>query len=183
MDVLHLKAMFTLIACELDIFLQFSWQDWSATIIPGSIFSIGAMRSARLPLPSIISNYLLLISWLTSFVYFFNLSNQITGLNEDRVNKPNRPIPSGKVTLKGAKQQWAIVLSAFLGITMFKCMLLPETICWIFITAFLCLTSAGNHWFGKNCVAMTMGVQVLLSASWKAITLATPESERYVIAV
>ncbi|KAF9459223.1 UbiA prenyltransferase family-domain-containing protein [Collybia nuda] len=183
MSVLGLKAVFTPLTHELDIFLGFSWRDWSTTIIPGSIFSIGAMRNAGLPLPSMISNYLLLISWLTPYIYFFNLSNQIIGVDEDRINKPDRPIPSGKVTLEGAKSRWIAALSTFLAIAMFERTLLPETICWVFTVAFLCLTSAGNHWFGKNCVAMTTGTWSLLSASWKAITLSTPESERYVFAV
>jgi len=178
-----LKAVRTSVVRELDIFLGFSWRDWSTTIIPGSIFAVGAMRSASLSLPSTISKYLLLVSWLTPYIYFFNLSNQITGVDEDRINKPDRPIPSGKVTLEGAKWRWVIALSAFLGVAVFEPRLLPETICWVFTVAFLCLTSAGNHWFGKNCVAMTTGTWALLSASWKAIALVTPKSERYVLAV
>ncbi|TDL26779.1 hypothetical protein BD410DRAFT_782838 [Rickenella mellea] len=166
---------------ELDIFLGFSWRDWSTTIIPGSIFAIGAMPG--LPIPSIITNYLFLVSWLTPYIYFFNLSNQITGVDEDRINKPDRPIPSGKVTISGAIRRWAAALSTFIGISIYEPSLLPETICWVLTVAFLCLTSAGSHWFGKNCVAMTTGTWALLSASWKAIAPATPKSNTYVYAV
>lgn len=183
MDILNLKAVFAPIARELDIFLSFSWRDWSASIIAGMIFSIGVTRSARPPLPSIISSYLLLISWLTPYVYILNLSNQIMGVDEDRINKPDRPIPSGKVTLEGARRRWVVTLSLFLGIAVFERTLLPETICWTFMVAFLSLTSAGNHWFGKNCVAMSMGTWALLSGSWNAIAPATLQSEHYIIAV
>ncbi|TDL14905.1 hypothetical protein BD410DRAFT_857243 [Rickenella mellea] len=166
---------------ELDIFLRFSWRDWSTTIIPGSIFAIGAMPG--LPILSIITNYLFLVSWLTPYIYFFNLSNQITGVDEDRINKPDRPIPSGKVTVSGAIRRWAVALSTFIGISIYEPSLLPETICWVLTVAFLCLTSEGSHWFGKNCVAMTTGTWALLSASWKAIAPATPKSNTYVCAV
>ncbi|KAF9459228.1 UbiA prenyltransferase family-domain-containing protein [Collybia nuda] len=177
------QSIFTSITHELDVFLAFSWRDWSTTIIPGSLFSIGAMRSSRDPHPTIVYKYSLLVSWLTLFIYFFTTSNQIVGVDEDRINKPDRPIPSGKVTLEGAKRRWASALLMFLAVGVFKPMLLPEIVCWIATTAFLCLTSAGNHWFGKNCIAMTTGTWALLSASWKVIAPATSESERYVITV
>ncbi|PPR07483.1 hypothetical protein CVT26_013453 [Gymnopilus dilepis] len=171
---------------EFDIFLGFSWRDWSTTIIPGSIFSIGAMRQGTHlhsnPL-TLLANYTFLVFWLTPYIYFFNLSNQITGVDEDQINKPDRPIPSGKVTLAGAKVRWSAALAAFLGIALYETSILPETLCWIATVAFLCLTEAGNHWFGKNCVAMTAGTWALLSTSWKAIAPATSQSERYVVAI
>lgn len=141
------------------------------------------MRYANLPLHSIPLKYLFLLSWLTPYVYFFNLSNQITGVDEDRIDKPDRPIPAGIVTLDGARRRWILALSAFLLVAAFKPILLPETISWVFTTAFLSLTSAGNHWFGKNCVAMTVGAWSLLNGSWKAIAPWTPKSQRFAIAV
>ncbi|TDL26293.1 hypothetical protein BD410DRAFT_576058 [Rickenella mellea] len=166
---------------ELDLFWGFSWRDWSASIIAGSIFAVGAMPG--LSIPSIITNYLFLVSWLIPYVYFFNLSNQIIGVDEDRINKPDRPIPSGKVTVSGAIRRWVVALSTFIGISLYEPSLLPETICWVLTVAFLCLTSAGSHWFGKICAAMTTGGWALLSGSWKAIAPATPKSNAYVCAV
>jgi hypothetical protein len=99
MDVL--TAFFTCVVRKLNIILGFSWIDWSITIIPVSIFSIGAIRSTSLSLLSILSNYLLLVSYLTSSIYFINLSNQIIGVDEDCINKPDRPIPSGTMALNG----------------------------------------------------------------------------------
>ena len=61
--------------------------------------------------------------------------------------------------------------------------LLPETIGWVLTVAFLCLTSVGSHWFGKNTVAMATGTWSLLNASWKVIVPLTPRSQRFVIAV
>ncbi|THH05223.1 hypothetical protein EW146_g9959 [Bondarzewia mesenterica] len=159
---LHM-AVFSPLIRELDIFLGF-WRDWSTTIIPGSIFAAGAMHGPSIP--SIITHYFFLVSWLTPYIHFFNW-----------------PIPSGKVTVSGAKQRWAFAFSTFMGIALYTPSLLPETICWVLTVAFLCLTSAGSHWFGKNCVAMTTGTWALLSASWKAIAPATPKSDIYVYAI
>ena len=95
---------------ELDIFFAFSWMDWSFSIILSLIFSIGGARSSGSSLAMLAPRYFLLILWNTCFIYFFNLSNQMKGIAEDRVDKPHRPLPSGKVTLTGAKERWVAVL-------------------------------------------------------------------------
>jgi len=166
---------------EFEIFLQFSWRDWSATIIPGSIFAVGAVQSTQPSL--IIFRYILLLSWLTPYIYFFNLLNQITGVDEDRINKPDRPIPSGKLTLNGAKWRCVISLLVFLSIPAFEPALLPETLCWVLVVVFLCLTPAGNHWLGKSCVAMSVGLWSLLGASWKAIAPGLPKDDHNILAL
>ncbi|KAF9260426.1 hypothetical protein L218DRAFT_989569 [Marasmius fiardii PR-910] len=130
---------------------------------------------------SVVPRYLFLTLWLTLYVYFFNLSNQITGIEEDRINKPGRPIPSGKVTITGAKLRWALALAAFLLAAAYEPALQPETFCWVLITAMLCKAPFGNHWFFKNCVAMSTGTWILLGASWKAIAPLTPRAECYIL--
>ncbi|KAF9002948.1 UbiA prenyltransferase family-domain-containing protein [Cyathus striatus] len=174
-------SVFSPILREIDIFFGFSWRDWSTTIIPGSIFAVGAMRG--LPIPTIINNYIFLVIWLTPYIYFFNLSNQITGVAEDKIDKPDRPIPSGKVTLEGAKIRWMVLFATFLGISIYEPAVFPETFVWILTVAFLCITPGGSHWFGKNTVAMSTGTWALLSASWKAIAPHSPKSEAWVYAV
>jgi 4-hydroxybenzoate polyprenyltransferase len=124
-----------------------------------------------------------LIIWVTLFIYFFTLSNQIVGVDEDRVNKPDRPIPSGKVSLGSAKCRAMVVLAMFLLVAAISPSLLPESICWVLTTGFLCLTSAGNHWLGKNNVGMTLGTWALLSASWKCISPHTPQAQEYILGI
>nr|A0A1V0QSA9.1 RecName: Full=Polyprenyl transferase eriF; AltName: Full=Erinacine biosynthesis cluster protein F [Hericium erinaceus]ARE72243.1 UbiA prenyltransferase [Hericium erinaceus] len=175
--------VFAQVAHEIDIFFSFSWRDWSASIIPGSIFAVGAMRGLTLPLTTLVARYIFLVTWLTPYIYFFTLLNQVTSVDEDMINKPNRPIPSGKVTLQGAQRRSIAAFSVFLGVALYEPSLLPETLCWISTTAFLCLTSYGNHWFGKNCIAMATGAWALLSASWKAISPSTPTSDTRIYAM
>ncbi|KAF9002955.1 hypothetical protein BDQ17DRAFT_1356352 [Cyathus striatus] len=106
---------------ELDIFFSFTWRDLSASMIAGSIFAVGAMRG--LPVPTMIKNYLFLISWLIPHIYFFNLSNQITGVAEDKIDKPDRPIPQENASWKSiaphtAKSTaWIYTISVWVGIT------------------------------------------------------------------
>lgn len=90
---------------------------------------------------------------------------------------------SGKVTLSGAKYRLCIALSVFISLAIVSPVLLPESIGWLCVTAFLHLTSAGEHWFGKNSIAMSAGVWCLLTAAWKMMAPPTPASKRYVLAL
>ena len=156
--------------------------DWSFSIIPSLIFSVSGARSSGSPPTTLAPRYILLILWNTCFVYFFNLSNQITGIVEDRVDKPHRPLPSGKVTLAGAEKRRIVVLLVWL-LTSIRASVLKQMICWTVTTGFLTLTDAGNHWFGKNTVALTAGTWSLYTASWKIIAPETEQSIRYAWAI
>ncbi|KAF8992232.1 UbiA prenyltransferase family [Cyathus striatus] len=174
-------SFITHILREVDIFFDFTWRDWSTTLIPGTIFAVGAMRG--LPIPTMLKNYLFMIWWMSNFVYFFTLSNQIVGVVEDSVDKKDRPIPSGKVTLAGAKIRWIFVFSSFLLTAIHEPYMLPETLAWVFTTALLNITPVGKHWFVKNNIGMPLGTLSLLSASWKAIAPHTPRSQIWVYGV
>ena len=41
-------------------------------------------------------------------LYTFTISNQLTGIEEDRLNKPDRPIVSGRVSIRGAYTRYMI---------------------------------------------------------------------------
>ncbi|KAF9062676.1 UbiA prenyltransferase family [Rhodocollybia butyracea] len=129
------------------------------------------------PSSRILKSYLFLLLWLTLFIYWFNLLNQITGVEEDLINKPDRPIPSRKVTILRAKLRWALALMALISLAVYEPTLQPETICWLLTVALLCATPLGKHWFVKNCVAMTAGTWALLGASWKVIAPLTSRAE------
>ena len=176
--VAALQAAINLFLRELDIFFAFSWMDWSFSIIPSLIFSIGGARSSGSSLTVLAPRYILLILWNTCFIYFFNLSNQITGIVEDRLDKPHRPLPSGKVTLAGAKKRLIVVLLVWL-LASIRASVLDQMLCWTLTTAFLTLTAAGNHWFGKNTAALTAGTWALHTASWKIIAAETEQGTRY----
>jgi len=177
-----IKDFLSALINEVDVFLQFSWRDWSACLIPGLIFSVGAVRTLPYSL-GIFRSYLFLIVWLTPYLYWFNLWSQITGIEEDRINKPDRPIPSQKVTIIGAKIRCVLAFTGFIVVAVYEPALRPETICWVLTTVLLCATPFGKHWFGKNCVAMATGTWALLGGSWKAIAPLTPRTEHFILTI
>ncbi|KZT22662.1 hypothetical protein NEOLEDRAFT_1180741 [Neolentinus lepideus HHB14362 ss-1] len=98
-------------------------------------------------------------------------------------DKPDRPIPSGKITMDSAKARWAVVLWGFMMMGVSYSHVLAETLCAVLTVAFLNMTSSGNHWFGKNCVAMTAGMWAVLSASWKIITPLPTTDRSYILTI
>ncbi|KAG9220438.1 hypothetical protein CCMSSC00406_0003894 [Pleurotus cornucopiae] len=164
---------------ELRLFFDFTWRDWSATLIPGLIVATGAVKHASLPAWNVVR----FIPWVACYIYFFNLSSQIVSIEEDRINKPDRPLPSGKITVQGAKRRWAIALAALLCIALINGQLMVETATWVVTTAFLCLTSYGGHWFGKNIVAMCTGSWALLGGIYKTIARPAETEEHFFLVV
>ncbi|KAJ7689546.1 hypothetical protein B0H17DRAFT_1011960 [Mycena rosella] len=81
----------------------FTKSDFMTTMIPISIFAIVAA-----PLTSI-RNLPHLVFWLWFHLLHFNASNQTASL-EDATNKPDRPLPAGRITLQAALVlRWALM--------------------------------------------------------------------------
>ncbi|KAF7309253.1 S-adenosyl-L-methionine-dependent methyltransferase [Mycena indigotica] len=73
----------------------FTESDFMTTMVPISLF---AMVAAPLTSPSNIPH---LVFWLWFHLLAFNTSNQTTSF-EDATNKPDRPIPAGRITVEHA---------------------------------------------------------------------------------
>ena len=116
-----LQTIINLVICELDIFFAFSWMDWSTTITPSLIFSIGVAQSSGSSSAMLTPPY----SLTTCYVYFFHLSDQIMGIVEDQVDKLHWPLQSGKVTLAGAKKHCIVVLLIWFLVFMHASVLEP----------------------------------------------------------
>ncbi|KAJ7840007.1 hypothetical protein B0H13DRAFT_1910918 [Mycena leptocephala] len=101
---------------ELVVFWDFTWRDWSASLIPGMMYTTAALRSGDSNLSSsrTMSNLACSFCYFLLYIYSFDIANQINGIAEDRVNKPDRPLPSGRVSLQGAYIRWYITTVAYL---------------------------------------------------------------------
>uniref|UniRef100_A0A093UXV2 Digeranylgeranylglyceryl phosphate synthase n=1 Tax=Talaromyces marneffei PM1 TaxID=1077442 RepID=A0A093UXV2_TALMA len=99
-------------------------------------------------------------------------ANQIDGVNEDKVNKPDRPIASGATTLRAAKIRWTILTLLYLGYSFYLGVEKP-TLLWIATTIahnFLGFANFGptkDGCMGAGCIAQ-------LTAGW-AIGGSSPE--------
>ena len=155
---------------EVQLCYRFTYRDIPPALISGCAFTFAAAKHCEcLHSPT---DYVSVLSWaffyFCPYLYSFNLCNQITGIEEDRGNKPDRPIPSGFVTIQGAKQRWCVVTAWYIlaGVIIGN---VWSSFLWIFVTYMLCCGGWDKHWFTKNCIAMSLGAAVQGWAAWSIV--------------
>ncbi|KAJ6526402.1 hypothetical protein B0H19DRAFT_1275758 [Mycena capillaripes] len=148
---------------EFEVFWAFTWRDWTTTIIPGTMYAITAVRSLPVALPP---RFIALglgrtLIYLILLIYTFTSSNQISGVAEDRINKPDRPIPSGRISLRGAYGRWYASTGAFLILGAGEGVM-PWTVLWVLLTIAQNFTGFGKHWFTRNAVFISLGTLCIM---------------------
>lgn len=110
-----------------------------------------------------------LVLYFGLYIYTFCLANQITGVEEDRVNKPDRAIPAGILTLEEAKLRWflSMLLFPIIGWALGGWSLCRWALLWQVLIVAYNYGSLDKHWFSKNIVFITLGSVVQLAAAWQ----------------
>ncbi len=98
------------------------------------------------------------------FLYTFVVANQINGVDEDKVNKPDRPIASGATSLKAATARYYILAVLFVA---YSSMLRIEkwTLLWIATSHAHNLLGLSNFGPTKD-LCMSLGAIAQLMAAW-----------------
>jgi 4-hydroxybenzoate polyprenyltransferase len=156
-----------LVPREIRISWRFIRRDLSTTMIPAALVTTLALRT-RWPVALhevlVVMAQSALYFWL--YTYTFCLSNQIAGVEEDRLNKPDRPLPSGMVTSQGAKTRWWAHVALFLLVGWWL-----NVLGWTGLgVALSVLHNWGRwdrHWLTKNAVVMPLGTFAGHMAAWR----------------
>lgn len=166
---------------ELRLFWGFTWRDWSTTLIPTAIFTVAALKTrAPVSMGEVALSFGRSLAYFSLYIYTFCLANQIAGVDEDKVNKPDRPIPAGLVSYDGARARWALLTAAFLGVGAWLGVFV-WALGWVLLTVLVCFFHWDRHWFTKNTVVMSLGVLVELAAAWALVTPLSPDGWRWVL--
>ncbi|KAJ7041046.1 hypothetical protein C8F04DRAFT_1177609 [Mycena alexandri] len=128
---------------ELRVFWYFTWRDWSMSVVPGMI---------EVVIQSLARSFI----YFLLFIYNFDIANQINGVSEDRINKPDRPLSSGLVSLQGAYIRWYITTAVHLVLAA-AWNVLPWAALWVFITIYTSFYGGDKHWTTKNLLFMQPG--------------------------
>ncbi|KAJ7312899.1 UbiA prenyltransferase family, partial [Mycena albidolilacea] len=151
---------------EIHVFWDFTWRDWSASLVPGTMYTIATLRSLdSAPKELVIQSLMRCLAYFLLYIYAFDIANQINGLDEDRINKPDRPLCSGRVSLQGVYSRWYATTAAHL-ITGTVWGVLPWTALWVFITIYTSFYGGDKHWVTKNLIFMSVGSLCLLQSAW-----------------
>lgn len=165
---------------ETSLFVHFTVRDWGSTIIPSCFFALGAMKGLTYDVAT--QNYLTMVIWISLYIYALNLFTQVQSPEEDVINKPDRPIPCGEISIAGALRRCFVVWALFLSMSAFHPRILPETVTHTLVVCFWS-TKAGVHWLGKNFVPVSAVFWAQLSAVRKLLAPHTTEGFRDIIAI
>ena len=176
-----LHGLVRLPARELHVAWRFMQNDIWAGVIPGVAFTAVALRHAPASVGASAQTLLRSLCYFCLYLYGHTLANQIAGVEEDRVNKPGRPLPAGLVSPAGAILRLAVVTALFLllgwqlGVGRWAA---------LWAVTYLLLNFYGHlHWFFKNCLPMSVGATAMLCAAWEMAAPLTPQVWRGVLTI
>lgn len=167
------------ILSEARLYWRFTRYDISATVIPGLLFTLAAWHNAQPDWDALPG----LLGWGT--IYFglycltFCISNQLAGEAEDRHNKPDRPLPSGFVTRRGAWLRWIVSMALF-TLVGWQLGVLEWTLLWQVTLTLHNLAGFARHYWLKN-LSMTFGAIAQLAAAWQMVRPLTPEAWLWIL--
>ncbi|MDI1442686.1 UbiA family prenyltransferase [Polyangium sp. 6x1] len=178
-DTRPVRAVTNPFVRELSLFWSFVAGDLSSAVVPAFLFTLAAWKAAgadRARLPGVIARSLL---YFALYIYAFCLANQATGLEEDRRNKPHRPLVAGLVSVRGAWLRWGAVMALFtlagawLGV-------IEYALGWQLIILVHNVVLGARHWVVKN-LCMSLGILVQLAAAWQMVTPLSPLAWRWIL--
>ncbi|MCW3466760.1 UbiA family prenyltransferase [Chitinophaga nivalis] len=115
------------------------------------------------------------LGYAALYIYTFCLSNQVNGVEEDRINKPYRPLPTGLVTVKATWIRIVVYTVVYLLVA-WRLHIFWYSLAWVAVTYLLNTYGWSNHWFTKNVLGMTFGTFILLNVQWGIAAPDTPAS-------
>lgn len=162
-----LREVARLFSRELYIGWRFMQNDIWAGVIPGLAFTVVALRQAPGTAADAARTLPGSLLYFCLYLYGHTLANQLVGIEEDRINKPERPLPSGLVSAAGAAWRLAIVTGLFLGLGLGLGVLRWAA---LWAVTYLLLNFYGHrHWFFKNSLPMSIGATAMLCAAWEMV--------------
>lgn len=114
--------------------------------------------------------------WL--FMYAFGLSNQLVGVEEDRVNKPHRPLVRGEVSVRGTRWRWVACMSLLTAVG-WAFGVWEWALLWQLIIVVHNEGGGAKRWWAKNLL-IALGVVTQLAAAWELVGPLTAVSWRWI---
>ncbi|KAF8314210.1 hypothetical protein DL93DRAFT_2058333 [Clavulina sp. PMI_390] len=118
-------------------------EDYKTVMLPVSILSYFATPHTDA------LHFARALLWMFLNLLYFCICNQLFDPEEDRINKPFRPIPSGKISIPGANRLRWCVLPLCLGSSALWGVL-PQCIILLALGSWYNQGNLGKHWFGRQ---------------------------------
>jgi 4-hydroxybenzoate polyprenyltransferase len=163
---------------EIKLSFLFICNDIWTTVIPASAFVLAAARHDGASWGTVLTAFGkgALYFWL--FIYGFTLTNQLFGIEEDRLNKPRRPLVTGACGVRGAQVRTVLALVAFPLVGWWFGVLLWALV-WEVVYLLNNVARWERHWFFKD-LFIGIGVVAQLAAAWLIVAPLTPLGWRWI---
>jgi len=158
---------------ELYICWRFIDNDIWDTIMPSLLIFFTAWAFDGRPVQDLPIAFLKSLAYAALYIYTFCLSNQVSSIPEDVLNKPYRPLPSGLVSVNETYGRIIVYNLIYLLVGYFL-QIFWYSLAWVFVTCQLNFWGWSNHWASKNLLGMTLGTFLLFHVQWRIATLAPP---------
>ncbi|KZV95933.1 hypothetical protein EXIGLDRAFT_609880 [Exidia glandulosa HHB12029] len=141
----------------------FTYSDYKTIFVPVGIFALAAAPTAST------SRIIIAVTWLWLQQLQTNVTNQYLGVEEDAVNKPWRPIPSGRISRSQAiTLRWILPGLCTIGSGLIRRALLEASVAFAFATLAYNEMDLSHHWLGKN-VCCGLGYMILEAGTTLAL--------------
>ncbi|WP_327358076.1 UbiA family prenyltransferase [Streptomyces sp. NBC_01304] len=166
---------------EICLSWRFIGGDASSMLLPPMLFTSAAWRSLGGDWKDLLESEGAALGYFWLALYLFCISNQTTGIAEDSLNKPHRPLVTGKISLRGAFLRWWCVFALYMALGVL--LGIPEwTALWAAMTVLYNHLGWARRWYGKNlCIAIATFAQ--LAAAWEISGPLTKSGWRVIAAI
>ena len=162
--VLPLRAR---LAFEASIVWQLIYKDLPASVGIGVMWSIVAWRSSAGALSALPLVALKSLLYFVVYVLPHCIANQINGVEEDRVNKPWRVLPSGQLSMRQMWTRLFVSFAVFLAVGLWLGVFL-WALAWSVVVVLNNFGKATHRWYVKD-LWMGVGMFVLMSPAWQIV--------------
>lgn len=160
---------------------RFLYRDLSASVIPCALFTTAAARHHQLPYGTWPLHLAQNVGYMVLYLYVFCVSNQLTGIDEDRINKPDRPLVADLTSPRAARYRWYTAMVAF-SLTGWALGVLAWTLLWQVVTVLHNFARLSRWWPTKN-LCMVAGTIAQMAAAWQMVGPIDATGWRWILSV
>jgi 4-hydroxybenzoate polyprenyltransferase len=163
--------------------IQLNWlfirRDITIAIVPGLIFSLTALKNHPTTFGNSLEHLVVSIIYFWLCLTSFCMSNQLTNVKEDKLNKPDRPLVIGFVSYRGTELRWYLVMILF-PLLAWKLGVLEWALLWQVNLIIYEFFGYSKHWVAKNFLA---GLNTIsqIAAAWQMIAPITPVVWKWIL--
>ncbi|BAY13637.1 UbiA family prenyltransferase [Calothrix sp. NIES-2098] len=164
---------------EVALMWQFIRRDYSSGLLPGLLFLIAAWKVNLLPLNGLPLQIGRGIIYFWLYILSFCIANQMVGIEEDKINKPNRPLVTGVVSVHGAFVRWVLSMILF-SLVGWWFGVLEWALLWQVCIIMNNFGSWDKHWITKNII-MGVGTVAQLAAAYQLVAPLSSVAWRWIL--